>query len=428
MDTNNEFEHAEVKATDLVSWPRIAAVSAMVSFSLPTFVTGLEIYQALTIHDALWALIIGSLILMAIGGAMGTIGARSRLSSYFLVRIAFGNAGAGIVNLAFAISLIGWFGFNIDLFSNAVVQLLGAEFNIIIPEWPIDIFAGICMLVTTLYGFRAINILASVMVPVLAIVTGMMFWGAIEEMTFNQFLSFEKSAALTLGEGVSAIVGVIIIGAIILPDITRFSKEKRGGVYTVFWSYMVVELFVLFVSVFAATAMQETKILSLMLDLNLGFSAFFIVIAGSWVLNSLNLYSTTLSVEATFPKWDKRAVIIILGAIGILAAFMNILDIFIEFLSFLSDIFVPVAGVIIIDALFIRPEGYNIKTLENHFRFSIPAFFAWLVGATFAVFNGTFFTANVSGITVIDAIVLTGIIYTILMKCAKFLPFRTMIK
>ncbi|MEI8641582.1 cytosine permease [Pseudoalteromonas sp. Hal099] len=119
-------------------------------------------------------------------------------------------------------------------------------------------------------------------------------------MPLVDFINLEKSAALSLEDGVAAIVGGVIIGAIILPDITRFSKQKRGGVYTSFIAYMIIELLVIFVAVFAAAAMQETEILSLMLALNLGFSAFFIVIAGSWILNSLNLYSTALSVEATF--------------------------------------------------------------------------------------------------------------------------------
>lgn len=424
MSVNDEFEHSEVKPSELVSWPRIAAVSAMVSFSLPTFVTGLEIYNALTIHDALWALIIGSIILSVIGGAMGTIGIRSRLSSYLLVRIAFGNAGAGIVNLAFAISLIGWFGFNIDLFSNAVVRLVSAEFQVNLPEWPIDIFAGFCMVATTLYGFKAINILASLMVPILAVVTAMMFFGAFNEMSLSEYIAAEKTASLSLGEGVSAIVGVIIIGAIILPDITRFSKQKSGAIHTVFWSYMVVELFVLFVSGYAAYAMQESEVLSLMLKLNLGIAAFFIVIAGSWILNSLNLYSTILSVEATFPKLNQKIVIVGLGTLGVFAAFMDILSMFIGFLSFLSDVFVPVAGVIIIDAFFIKPTEYKIATLKDHFKFSIPAFIAWLVGAAFAVFNGVLFTLEVTGITVIDAIVLTGMVYVLTMKSIKFLPFR----
>ena len=128
-----------INSNELVAWPRIAAIAAMLSFSLPTFITGLEIHQSSSVSNTLWALVIGSLILTLIGGAMGTIGVKSRLSSYLLVKIAFGNAGAGIVNIAFALSLIGWFGVNIDLFSNAVVRLLSAEFNIIMPEWPIDI-------------------------------------------------------------------------------------------------------------------------------------------------------------------------------------------------------------------------------------------------------------------------------------------------
>jgi len=405
-----------INSNELVVWPRIAAIAAMLSFSLPTFITGLEIHQSSSVSNTLWALVIGSLILTLIGGAMGTIGVKSRLSSYLLVKIAFGNAGAGIVNIAFALSLIGWFGVNIDLFSNAVVRLLSAEFNIIMPEWPIDIVAGCAMLITTLYGFKAINVLASIMIPILAAVTAMMLFGALDSMPLVDFINLEKSAVLSLEDGVAAIVGGVIIGAIILPDITRFSKQKRGGVYTSFIAYMVIELLVIFVAVFAAAAMQETEILSLMLALNLGFSAFFIVIAGSWILNSLNLYSTALSVEATFPHWHKKWVIVLLGLVGIGAAFINILDMFISFLAFLSDIFVPVAGVIIVDALFIKPHAYNAAALANNANFSLPAFSAWFVGAAYAVCNGALFNVSMSGITVIDAIILTAVIYTLFAK------------
>lgn len=405
-----------INASELVAWPRIAAIAAMLSFSLPTFITGLEIHQSSSVGNTLWALIIGSLLLTLIGGAMGTIGVKSRLSSYLLVKIAFGNAGAGIVNIAFALSLIGWFGVNIDLFSNAVVRLLSAEFKIIMPEWPIDIVAGCAMLITTLYGFKAINVLASIMIPILAIVTAMMLFGALDTMPLVNFINLEKPSSLSLEDGVAAIVGGVIIGAIILPDITRFSKQKRGGVYTSFFAYMVIELVVIFVAVFAAAAMQETEILSLMLALNLGFSAFFIVIAGSWILNSLNLYSTALSVEATFPHWHKKWVVVLLGLVGIGAAFINILDMFISFLAFLSDIFVPVAGVIIVDALFIKPQAYNAATLKNNASFSLPAFSAWFVGAAYAVCNGALFNVTISGITVIDAIILTAVIYTLFAK------------
>jgi cytosine permease len=419
LNENDDYSEIKISDKDLVSWPRIASISAMLSFSLPSFITGLEIQQALTVHDTLLALIIGSIILIIIGGIMATIGIKSRLSSYLLVRIAFGNTGAAIVNIAFAISLLGWFGVNIDLFSDAVVRLLSAQFNLVVPEWPIEIFAGLCMISTTLYGFKAINIISTALIPILIFVTIKMFIGSLEEMSIAQFWVLEKTSTLSLSEGVASIVGVIIIGAIILPDISRFSKQKSGGFQIAFWSYGAAQLLVLFVTCFAASASDITEILDLMLSLNLGLLAFVIIVIGCWVLNSLNLYSTTLSIAATFPKFNQKIITMVLGVIGMLAAFMNILDNFLSFLSFLSTIFVPVAGVIIVDFIFIKGDCYNLDTLSNNQQFSSPAFIAWIIGALISVLNGTYSWLSLTGISVLDAIFLTGLVYAILAKTTK---------
>jgi cytosine permease len=171
MDDNNEFAVVAIGEDKLVAWPRVAAVAAMVAFSLPTFVTGLEVGAGLSPINTAWALFFGSVIIFIIGAIMGVIGAKTRLSSYLLVRIAFGDIGAGLVNIAFAISLLGWFGVNINLFMEAVIRLgqdvMGVNFSPIV----VAIFASACMTLTTLVGFKAINILATLLVPVLAIVT-----------------------------------------------------------------------------------------------------------------------------------------------------------------------------------------------------------------------------------------------------------------
>ena len=156
---SNEFSAVAISDDQLVSWPRVAAVAAMVSFSLPTFVMGLEVSRGLLFADLMWALVLGSLILFVIGGMMGVIGTRTRMSSYLLVRIAFGDKGAGLVNIAFAISLLGWFGVIINLFTDAVAGLSLDVFNLNLPVLLIAIIGSICMTVTTLVGFRAINVL-----------------------------------------------------------------------------------------------------------------------------------------------------------------------------------------------------------------------------------------------------------------------------
>lgn len=416
MSNINEFSTGPISAEELVNWPRIAAIASMVSFSLPTFVTGLEVYNALSVVDTLYAIAIASIILTIIGGTMATIGVRTRMSSYLLVRVAFGDIGAGVINIAFAISLLGWFGVNIDLFSQAFQALLISVGASPLSNWLIECLAGLCMVATTIYGFRAINLLATLMVPILAIVTFWLLFAAFNEITIGEFWAYQKEATKSVNQGVNAIVGAIIIGAIILPDICRFSRQSTGGINTAVWAYLIVELIVLLVTAFAAAAMGKTEILELLLSLGIGLGAFFLVIAGSWVLNSLNLYSTVLSTEATFPKLDSRLLTIVLGGIGIIAAFLNILDVFLTFLSFLAALFVPVAGIIIIDYWWLRRAAYQFTVFENNISISKAAIVAWLIGALVSVLDMFGLAASLSGISVLDAILLSGGSYYLLSK------------
>lgn len=411
MDENSEFAAVTITDSQLVPWPRVAAVGAMVAFSLPTFVTGLEVGAGLSPMNTVWALLWGSIIIVIIGAVMGVIGAKTRMSSYLLVRIAFGDRGASIVNIAFAISLLGWFGVNINLFMDAVAGLGRDVWGIELPPIGLAIFASFCMTLTTLIGFKAINILASLLVPILAIVTVLLAKFALSTQTLSEVFAVEKAETLTVGEGISAIVGAIIIGAIILPDITRFVKHWSGAIYTAVIAYIVVQMAVMGAAALAGATSGKDDVLAIMLDLNLGVGAFIIVIAGSWVLNSLNLYSAVLGMKATFPKLKTVFLTITLGVIGVAAALMNILDNFITFLFYLSVIFIPVAGVLMIDALLIRPNAYHIETLNNNRRLNWKGFTAWAVGAVIAVLASEGTIPILTKIAAIDAVLLSAVIY-----------------
>ncbi len=411
MDSGNEFSAEKAPENQLVTWPRVAAIAAMVSFSLPTFVTGLEIAHGMSAQNALWAIFWGSLIITIIGSVMGAVGAKSRLSSYLLVRIAFGDKGAGIVNIAFAISLLGWFGVNINLFTEAVTKLSVATLGTSVSVFWLSVVASCCMTITTIVGFRAINLLSTLLVPILVIVTFLFAKTALEQQGFGEILAIEKVATISIGEGISAIVGAIIIGAIILPDIARFIRRWQGGIYTAVVAYMIVAPIVMVAASLAGSVSGESNVLDIMLELSLGLGAFAIVIAGSWILNSLNLYSAVLSTKATFPKLHTTMLTLALGAAGVVAALMNILDSFISFLFYLSVIFIPVAGVIMSDYLLIRPGHYRVESLEDNRGLNVKGFVAWAIGAVFAVLASESVVPSPSGIAAIDAVVLTGIVY-----------------
>ena len=414
MESSNEFAAEEVAESQLVAWPRVAAVAAMVGFSLPTFVTGLEVAHGLPGSSALYAFVVGSVIIFGVGAVMGSIGARTRLSSYLLVRIAFGDSGARLVNIAFAISLLGWFGVNINLFSEAVGRLSQSLFAIEVPELGLALLASACMTVTTLVGFRAINVLSTLLIPVLVVVTVMLAESALGAMPLSEILAIEKERSLSTGDGVSAIVGAIIIGAIILPDITRFSRHWHGAVYTAFFAYIIVQMFVMSAAALAGAVSGETDILQILLDVNLGIGAFVIVIAGSWVLNSLNLYSAVLSVKASFPELNAKTVTLALGAVGVGAALMNILDSFLTFLFYLSVVFIPVAGVIIVDYLLVRSESYSVVSLNSNRAWNLNGIVAWAVGALFSVLVSESVLPPLTTVAAIDAVLLSAGLYLVL--------------
>jgi len=415
---SEEFATEPVPAEHRVGWVRVGLISAMVAFSLPTFVTGAEVFLATDNSRAVASILIGCGMLTLIASICGSIGSRTHLSSYMLARVAFGTKGAALVNIAFAISLLGWFGVNIDLFSGAILRLLQDTLDLTAPAWVVETFAGVVMTATTIYGFRAINTLSAVLVPVMMVVTVVLISKALASRPFGETLAVQQLSEISFGHAISSVVGGVIIGAVIMPDITRFIRHWRGAVYTALLSYGLVQAFVMSAGGLASDLLSNDDFLDVLIVMGLGWGAFVIVIAGSWVLNSLNLYSTSLSVEATFPKTENKLLIVVLGALGTVAAFANILDHFLTFLFYLAIVFVPVAGVIAVDHFFARPSAYfeGLRTAERNV--SPMALIAWAAGSVVALL-GAEAVIELTGIAALDAMLVSALSYAILSRFDK---------
>jgi len=416
-DASREFSTTPVPAESRVGWIRVGLVSAMVGFSLPTFVAGVEVFQAAPNNEALPAILLGCAMLALIGAVTGSIGARTHLSSYMLVRIAFGVRGAALVNIAFALSLLGWFGVNIDLFSAALLRLLGDALGISAIPWLVEAFAGAVMTITTIYGFSAINRLSMLLVPVMMVVTALLLDTAFGMAPAGAIFAAGDAGGLGFGDAVSSVVGGVIVGAVILPDITRFIARWQGAVFTAALSYLLVNSVVMIAGGIVAHVLMNDDFLEVMLVMGLGWGAFAIIIAGSWVLNTLNLYSATLGVEATFPRLDSRVSIIALGVFGTGCAFLDILDYFLTFLFYLAIVFVPVAGVIAVDYLYARRSAYHEELEVAQRSLSPAALGAWGAGAAVALL-GSMEWLRVSGIAALDAMLVAAAVYGFLAKPA----------
>ena len=410
LPEHDEFSTHAVPTDARVASFRVAAVASMVSFSLPTFIAGIEVSSGVGPDLTLAAILGGALVIFLIGWLMGSIGARTGFNSYLLVRLAFGDAGARVVNLAFSISLLGWFGINLNLFGLAIAGLSDELFGIIPPELLVTIVASLLITVTTIIGFRAINLVSTLMIPVLAFVAMALLVTATSQ---TAPVVAASQGEMSLGDGISAIVGSIVIGSIIMPDITRFLRSSGGAFLTSGTSYMIAQPFVMWVAASAAMVLGTQDIISIMLTLGLGLGAFIIIIAGSWVLNALNLYSAVLGVTASFPRLSARTVTVVLGVIGVTAGLMNILDSFVTFLFYLSVVFIPVAGVIIVDHFIARPEAYRVTEVEDNQPLNRWGLLAWFMGAAIALAASEGFIGSVTRVAALDAMLTTAVLYWI---------------
>ncbi len=411
MDSDTtEFSTRAVSHAERVPTLRVAAVASMVSLSLPTFITGIEVAEGVGVDAAIPVIALGALIIFLVGAAMGFIGAKTGFSSYLLVRIAFGDAGAKLVNTAFALSLIGWFGVNVNLLGQAVNGLSRQLLGLSPPELSVTVVASALITVTTIFGFKAINWLATLLVPVLILIVGRLLWVVLGTEGDAQPV-VEASQSVSWGTGVSAIVGSIIVGAIIMPDITRFLRAPSRALVVTGVSYLLVQPAVMVIAVLAGLALAASDMIDMMVLVGLGSGAFVIVIASSWILNALNLYSAVLGLTASFPKLPATRSILCLGITGAIAGAANILDSFLTFLFYLSVVFIPVAGVIIVDCLHARSSAYRQTSVSDGQPTNLEGLIAWLAGAAIALAAAEGLLPSVTQIATLDAVLISASIY-----------------
>jgi cytosine permease len=410
---SEEFSTSRVPQDRSVAWWKIGMINVLFSFSLPSLVAGMDLANATSGARLVWGIVLGSVILTVIGIMTSVVGSRTRLSSYLLARIAFGARGSMALNLAFAVSLVGWFGVNLNLFGQALARLLPTLIGYRGPEWPIELAAGLLITSTTLIGLKAIKALSYVVVPVLIVVCALLFARTIGYGSVGEILARAPSGGMSFGDTVSAVVGGVIVGAVIMPDTCRFIESASGAVWTAVLTYFFTNGTVMLIGGLAALALHRSDMLDLMLAMGLGVAAFAIVIGSSWLLNALNLYSAALSVGAAIPRLSRSATTMICGLIGTLAAFLKILDHFLSFLFYTSIVFVPVASIIVIDCVFFRRMDY-VGPGEAAVRDIEPAaLLAWGAGAAFAVL-GSMGIVRLSGIAALDALSVSGLLYAAL--------------
>jgi cytosine permease len=290
MMTSTDYEHGVVPQDQRKSWLSIATVWIAIGIDLSGAFLGVSLASGMAFWPAIGATMLGSLLLGLLAMACAYVGAATGLSTAMISRAVFGRIGGAILALAIAVSLVGWYAVQAGFFG-ANAQIAFTEFTGI--DVPVQVFTaigGVLMAITAFWGYRSINRLSTLAVPLLLL---LLIVGVIVAFTVNGSAGLDApvEATFTFGGAVSLVMGIFILGVVLAPDMARWAKTPKQAMIAGFVGFFFGNSIILVVAILLARIMNGTELMAIFFALGLGGVAVIVLILAQWTTNTTNLYS-----------------------------------------------------------------------------------------------------------------------------------------
>jgi cytosine permease len=418
-----DYEREPVPQDQRKGWGRLSLVWLGGIIALSATALGGALGGGLSLSEAVIASFIGCFLLAILSALCGVVGAKTGLSTPMVSMFALGRYGSYAVSIIIAIALFGWFGVQLDLFGSTLHYVIKDIFNVSIHPKILIVIGGILMTTTAFIGYKAIEKLSIISVPLLGILLIASLFKVMSDRSLSEVLDTPLTGdPLTIGLSVSLIIGSLATGAIIGPDISRYARSTKDAVISSFVGFFGGFSVVLIIAAILAKATAEVDIVAIMLGLGWGTAAMMILILAQWTTNDNNLYSSALGFAVVFKKVPKYALTITAGIIGTVMAVAGIYDSFIPFLIFLSALIPPIGGVYVGNFLLNR-DKFNYKNLANVQNVNLVGIVIWgiasLVAFATAPSPNGFGLFTLTGASGFDAFLVAFVLQLIASKVLK---------
>lgn len=381
--TTTDYEHGAVPQDQRKSWLSIATVWIAIGIDLSGAFLGVALASGMAFWPAIAATMLGSLLLGVLAMACAYVGASTGLSSAMISRAVFGKVGGAILALAISVSLIGWFAVQAGFFG-ANAQIAFVEFTGL--DVPVQMFTGIgavLMAITAFWGYRSINRLSTIAVPLLLL---LLVVGVIVAFVVNGPSGLDAPVAqtVTFGGAVSLVMGIFILGVVLAPDMARWARTPKQAMIAGFVGFFFGNSIIIVVSILLARLTDGTELMAIFFVLGLGGVAVIVLILAQWTTNTTNLYSAGLAFAAISERLDRRTVTAVLGVIGVVIGVIGAADYFVPFILVIGIVIAPYGGVYLA-AFFTGRRGPRWAHGAAVPTVDVWSIAAWVVGILVAV-------------------------------------------
>lgn len=379
---HDDFSRTPVSSGNLRPWWYLLVIEIGVMISIPIFVFGGQLGLGLSFQDLVLSTFSGAAILGVIGALTARLGAVLRCTTALIARITFGSKGASCIAFVLTMGMTGWWGVQTEMFANAVLHLAQQVFHVSLNREVLIAVGGVAMITTAALGIRAIGRLSYLAVPLL---TGGLVYALsslAEPGQLADLLQYRPAANATLGFGAAAamVTGGFVVGASMNPDYSRFARTTKHALAYSIIDYALVYPALLVACGSIAIHFRSNDIMIHLVPAGLTWLIFVMMMFATWAANDCNLYSSSLSLAAILPKWQRSHLAIAAGIVGIVLAELHVVDHMVSFLTLLGILIAPISGIFVINACR-RKEPMQEVELEQVPNWRIAPLVAWLCGA-----------------------------------------------
>lgn len=407
-----EYEHQAVPAHARRSTFSISMVWLGFPMIITGAMTGSIMVAGMGFKSALWAMIIGNILMFAYVGANGVLGTARGHNFALIASTVFGKKGYVLASGLLSTLLLGWYAVQTGITGN----LIHAAFKL--DYLTMTVLAGALYLGITYVGIKGLHWIGLISVPLFVVLGG---WVAIDSASiagWGKVLAYagtKPELSMSFGVALTIVITLFVDAGTVTADFNRWASDTKSSLIATFCAFPFANLLAMLIGGIMTAALALPDPQPFGLDNMFGYliaqnKPWLSVVAFVFLFCNLGsvcahcLYNSAVG-WSRIGSGRMRLFAVGLAVVGIVIAAANVWALFIPWLSVLGILVPPIGAIVLADLYFIRP-GAKIGA-----NWRPQAFFAWVVGSLIAYTVETF-APQMS--TAISAFIAGGACYFVL--------------